>query len=154
MADNRSQGRANEVAAQRRRRGNSEVTTGKRLPIPPEVEARLKAEGLTPRWANDEGNRIHQLTVQDDYDVVEDVEPVPIGTSKDGKPIMARLLAKRTDFINEDRAEREKVRANTEKSLLRGQVPQTAGADAAPSGPSDFYAAKGNKVERGNQILE
>jgi hypothetical protein len=45
-----------------------ELAAAKRLPIPPEVEAELKAKGHAPRWVNDEGNRMHRFTVQDDYD--------------------------------------------------------------------------------------
>jgi hypothetical protein len=154
MADNRSQGRAAEVATQRRRRGDPEMRANKRLPIPPDVEADLKAKGLVPRWVNDEGNRMHQLTVQDDYDLVEGVEPVPIGTDKTGKPIMARLCAKRADFIAEDRDEREKSRKETEKALVRGQIDGAGAANPQPGGPSDFYVAKGTEIGRGNQILE
>lgn len=153
MADNRSQGRATEVAAQRRRRGDSELRGNKRLPIPPEIEARLAKDGLHPRWANDEGNRIHQLTVLDDYNVVEDCPPVPIGLAKDGSPIMARLLAKRKDFLNEDRAKREETRRGTEKSLLRGNVPAGAGENAPPEQPSNLYADKANSIGA-NRILE
>jgi hypothetical protein len=156
MADKASerQGRAAQVATERRRRGDSEFRAPRRLPIPPDIEARLKAEGLTPRWANDEGNRIHQLTVLDDYDVVPGVKPVPIGRGLDGKPIMARLLAKRAEFVAEDRANREKKRRETEKALLRGKVKDAAEADSAPQGPSDFYVAKGTEIGRGNQVIE
>jgi hypothetical protein len=155
MADEPRQGRKEEVAAQRRRRGNSEMRADARLPIPEEVSKRLKAQGLTPRWVNDTGNRMHQLTVQDDYDRVEGVEPVPVGTDLTGKPILAHLLAKRADFIAEDRAERAKVRDNTEQSLLRGEVPGGADPDnPRPAGPSPTYVAKGTNISRGNQILE
>lgn len=156
MADNERQGRAAEVAAKRRRRGNSEMRAEARLPIPEEVRERLKAQGLEPRWVNDTGNRMHQLTVQDDYDPVEGVEPVPVGTDPHtGKPILAHLLAKRADFIQEDRAKREKTRDNTEQSLLRGEVPGGADPDnPRPAGPSPTYVARGTNISRGNQILE
>jgi hypothetical protein len=155
MADEQRQGRAQQVATERRRRGNSEMRADARLPIPEEVSKRLKAQGLTPRWVNDTGNRMHQLTVQDDYDRVEGVEPVPVGTDLTGKPILAHLLAKRADFIAEDRAERAKVRDNTEQSLLRGEVPGGADPDnPRPAGPSPTYVAKGTNISRGNQILE
>jgi hypothetical protein len=156
MADEQRQGRAQQVATERRRRGNSEMRAASRLPIPEEVAKRLKADGLSPRWVNDTGNRMHQLTVQDDYNPVEGVEPVPVGTDPHtGKPILAHLLAKRADFIQEDRQERAKVRDNTEQSLLRGEV--TGGADPdnpRPAGPSPTYVAKGTNISRGNQILE
>jgi hypothetical protein len=155
MADEPRQGRKEEVAAQRRRRGNSEMRADARLPIPEDVKQRLKAQGLTPRWVNDTGNRMHQLTVQDDYDRVEGVEPVPVGTDLTGKPILAHLLAKRADFIQEDREKRAKGRDETEASLLRGEVP--GGGDPnnpRPAGPSPSYVAKGTNISRGNQILE
>jgi hypothetical protein len=156
MADEPRQGRKEEVAAQRRRRGNSEMRADARLPIPEDVAAQLKAKGLVPRWVNDTGNRIYRLTEQDDYDRVEGVEPVPVGNDPfTGKPMLAHLLAKRADFIAEDRAERAKVRDNTEQSLLRGEVPGGADPDnPRPAGPSPTYVANGTNISRGNQILE
>lgn len=155
MADEPRSERSKQVAAQRRRRGDSEMRADKRLPIPPEVAKRLKSQGLEPRWVNDTGNRMHQLTVQDDYDPVEGVEPVPVGTDPHtGQPIMARLLAKRADFIKEDREKRAKTRDETETSLLRGEVPATGGDNPRPAGPSPTYVAKGTSISRGNQILE
>jgi hypothetical protein len=40
--------------------------------------------------------------VQDDYNKVEGVDPVPVGTGIDGKPILAHLLAKPIEFMRED----------------------------------------------------
>jgi hypothetical protein len=154
MADERRQGRANEVAAERRRRGDSEFRGNKRLPIPPKVEAELKAQGRVPRWVNDEGNRMYQLTVQDDYDKVEGVDPVPIGTGVDGKPILAHLLSKRKDFIEEDRAKADAKRRDTEASLLRGQVPDAGGSNERPSPTgSQSYVDKASSITT-NRILE
>ena len=155
MATEQRQGRVEEVRRERRRRGDVELRANKRLPIPPDVEQRLKDQGLVPRWVNDEGNRMHQLTVQDDYDPVEGVEPVPIGTDKTGKPIMAHLLAKRADFIAEDREQREAKRRETETALLRGEVPASGGDNPRPADTgSSTYVAKGTEIRRGNQILE
>lgn len=147
-------GRATEVATERRRRGDSEFRGDKRLAIPPEVEARLKAEGRTPRWVNDEGNRMYRFTVQDDYDKVEGVNPVPIGTGVDGKPILAHLLSKPTAFIREDREKADAKRRETENSLLRGQVPDTPGGNdrPAPTG-SQSYVDKASTINT-NRILE
>ncbi len=141
---------------QRRRRtdGTLDATQNKKLAIPEEIEARLKAEGLTPRWANDEGNRIHNLTVKDDYERVEGVKPVPVGMSQDGKPIMAHLLAKRNDFIAEDREAADKRRRDTEDAMMRAHVPQ-GGNPSNPAAPSQaVYAAKGNSIGRENRIIE
>ena len=149
------QGRADTVRQQRRRRGDSEFRADKRLNIPPEVEERLKAQGLVPRWVHDVGNRMQRFTERDDYDKVEGVDPVPVDTDQNGKPILAHLLAKRADFIQEDRDAAEAKRREREKALVRGKVEDGgAGVNAPPSGPSEFYVAKGTEIGRGNQILE
>jgi hypothetical protein len=152
MADERRQGRAEVVAAERRRRGDSELRKDASLPIPPEVAERLKKEGLVPRWVNDEGNRMHRFTVQDDYDPVDGVEPVPVGVARDGKPILARLVAKRKDFIEADREAADKRRRETEESLVRGKNPQEA-ANPNP-GTAQRYVDEATSIRRGNQILE
>lgn len=147
------QGRAEDTRRERRRRGDETLSAAKRLPIPPEVQAKAKAEGLQLRWANDEGNRMHQLTKLDDYDKVEGVAPVPVGTDTNGDPIMAHLLAKPKSFIEEDRAKAEDRRKATEKALLRGEVPGTASPNSKPvDGPS--YVTSETNIGRGNQILE
>jgi hypothetical protein len=117
--------RQNEEAQQRRRRSDVTIDGGQRLKlaIPPEIAERLKAEGRTPRWINDEGNRMHNLTRLDDYDKVDDVPPVPVGSTKEGKPIKAHLCSKPTAFIEEDRAKLDERRKETERALLRGKPP-------------------------------
>jgi hypothetical protein len=93
--------RTTEEATQRRRRDDTTIDGAQRLKlaIPPEVEARLKEEKRTPRWINDEGNRIHNMTKLDDYDRVEGVEPEVVGTTKEGQPIKAYLHSKPDAFI-------------------------------------------------------
>lgn len=148
--------RAEAETQRRRRRGNEALAADAKLPIPPEVKAKLDADGMVPRWVNDEGNRMHRMTVQDDYEVVQGVDPVPVGTGKDGTPIKARLLAKRQDFINEDRADAEKRRKGVEDTLFRR--PDAADAAGAGSNPnpavSERYVTKNSGITRSNQILE
>ena len=159
-ADERSHGRAQAEAQRRRRRGDEALSAAKRLPIPPEVEARLARDGLVPRWANDEGNRIHRLTKQDDYDFVEGVEPVPVGTAPNGAPIMAHLLAKPRTFIEEDRLNAEQRRRETEEALFRkADEAHAVAAGTNPNNPavrpaSSTYVAEGTKIGRGNQVLD
>lgn len=151
------QGRTVEVAQQRRRRDDIQDTGSLKLAIPPEVEAKLKAEGRTARWANDEGRRLHRLTVQDDYDKVDGVDPVPVGVDKLGKPIMAHLLSKPTEFLAEDRAKAEVRRNSTEKAMLRGKVPGAPGQEPTPvqgQMGADIYVDPASGMNRGNQILE
>jgi hypothetical protein len=104
---------------------------------------------------NDEGNRMHQLTRLDDYDPVEGVDPVPVGTDrKTGQPIMAHLLAKPKEFVEADQREREERRRGTEEAMVRNpnEIPN-AGANPNPAS-ARTYVAKGTSISRGNQILE
>ena len=156
MTDDRSQGRAAQEAQRRRRRGDSELSAGKRLHIPEEVQARLDAQGLVPRWVTDDGDRIQRLTKLDDYDPVEGVEPVPGVTRKDGTPTKAHLLAKRRDFIEEDQAKAEARRKATEEALFR--TPDAADAAGAGRNPNPAsaqrYVAPESRIGRANQVLD
>jgi hypothetical protein len=149
MAEARArEDRKTEEAAQRRRRSDTTIDGSQRLKlaIPPEVEARLKDEGRTPRWINDEGNRIHNMTKLDDYDRVDSVPPVVVGTTKEGKPIKAYLHSKPTAFIEEDREKAEAPRRDFEKSLERGKNPNDPIA-----GNDSFYADAANSISRGDR---
>lgn len=153
--DERSLGRAQAEAQRRRRRGDEALAAAQRLPIPPEVKARLEAEGLVPRWVNDQGNRMHRFTVQDDYDPVEGVEPVPVGTDEAGRPILAHLLAKRRDFIEEDREKADKRRRDMEASLFRNPEEVDAAGQGSNPNPASVprYVARESKIDRANQVL-
>jgi hypothetical protein len=141
--------RKEEVRQERRRRSDDTLDGGqrKKLAIPAEIEAKLKAEGRTPRWAVDTGNRIHQLTQMDDYDRVEGVEPVPVVVNrKTGEVANQILLSKPTRFIEEDRAKQDAPRREIERALLRGKNPED------PIAASDsFYAVEGNKISHGGR---
>lgn len=154
MSDDRSQGRAAQETQRRRRRSDEGLSAAKRLPIPPEIEAELKAKNLHPRWVNDEGNRMHQLTQLDDYNKVEGVEPVPVGTGVDGKPILAHLLAKPIEFMREDQDRAEAQRKLTEEALFRS--PDAADAERANPNPASAqrYVSKDSKIGRANQVLD
>ena len=161
MAEDRTrQARASEETVQRRRRQTGEMAKPKRLPIPPEIEAELKAKGLKPRWVNDEGNRMHRFTVQDDYDNVAGVEPVPVGLDPAGQPILAHLLAKPMKFWEEDQNAAEEKRKEVEKALTRSpDAPAEAAGGANPSNPTKrakggVYVAPETSIGRGNQIID
>lgn len=138
--------RKTEEAAQRRRRSDTTIDGGQRLKlaIPPEVEARLKEQGRTARWAVKDSARMLQLTQQDDYDPVEGVKTVPTRSLADGSRIEMMLLSKPTAFIEEDRAKAEKRRAELEKALMRGKNP----ADPI-AGNVDFYVDEATQLRRG-----
>jgi hypothetical protein len=140
--------RKDEVAQERRRRSDVTIDGGQRLKlaVPPEIEARLKAEGRTLRWINDEGNRMHNLTRLDDYDKVAGVPPVVVGTTKEGKPIKAHLCSKPTAFIEEDKAKMDEPRREIERALLRGKNPTDPIA-----GDESFYADAANQITHGGR---
>lgn len=143
--------RQTEERQERRRRDDTTIDGSGRLKlaIPPEVAKRLEAEGRQPRWVNDEGNRIVQLTKYDDYDRVDGVDGVPVGTTKEGKPIMAYLHSKPAKFIREDQEKLDSTRRETEKALLRGQVPgDQHGHDRTYS---EGYVDEGTTISHGGR---
>ena len=148
--------RAQAETQRRRRRGNEGLAATERLPIPPEVQARLDKEGLVPRWVNDEGNRMHRFTVQDDYDKVEGVEPVPVGRNEAGEPILAHLLAKRRDFIEDDREQADSRRKELEASLFRKAEDVDAAGKSSNPNPASVrrYVAPESKIGRANQVVD
>jgi hypothetical protein len=151
MTDTRGRvDRQTEVAAERRRRNDDNLDAGQalKLAIPGDIQRKLAAEGRTGRWVNDVGSRMHDLTVGDDWDKVEGVEPRTVVVDrKTGETAKAFLLSKRNDFIAEDRAKKDAKRREQEKAMLKGIQP--GATDPAPN----TYADKANKIERGNQII-
>jgi hypothetical protein len=144
--------RATQVATERRRRDDLSGAPRLKLAVPDQVRDQLAAEGRTPRWINDVGNRISDLTTRDDYDKVEGVDPVKVGTGDDGKPIMAHLYSKRTDFMIEDRQKRDADRRNVEASRFgKGDKPAepASGQMGAPT-----YVDSATSIGRRNQVLE
>lgn len=140
--------RQTEERHQRRRRDDTTIDGSQRLKlsIPPEVAARLEAEGRQPRWINDEANRIHNMTKLDDYDRVDGVEPVVVGTTKEGAPIKAYLHSKPKAFIAEDQEKLDVSRRATEAALLRGKNPQDP-----ITGDDSFYADQANAISHGGR---
>lgn len=149
--------RQDEVRQERRRRDDTTLDAGQalKLAIPPEIEKKLAEQGREVRWANDVGNRIHRLTVLDDWDKVEGVEPQPVVVDRDkGTTVKAHLLSKPKAFVDEDRRKKDAVRRSMEDGMLKGNVPNAGnGETPATSLPETFYADKANKIERANQLI-
>lgn len=147
------QGRMAEIGAERRRRSDDTIDAAQahKMRVPREVEERLKAEGRTARWVNDVGSRMQDMTVRDDWDKVEGVDPRTVKVDiKTGETVKAILVSKRNDFIVEDRLKMDAVRRKTEQAMLTGRDPITNQQTLAP----DRYADPANKIERDNRILE
>jgi hypothetical protein len=144
------QSRQDEVRQERRRRDDTTLDGGQahKLAIPADIKARLAAQGRTARWINDVGSRVEDLTVRDDWDVVEGVEPREVVIDrKAGTTAKTILVSKPNAFIAQDAAKREAGRRERETAMLKGEVPGN------PTPPTGTYADTANKIERGNQIL-
>jgi hypothetical protein len=156
MAESRTTGRAtgnpettrptrdDEIRQERRRRqpGSLDRSAHLKLAIPENVRAENADQQL--RWINDVGNRMHHLTVIDDYSKVAGVDPVPVGTSDDGKPIYAHLCAKPLDYWKADQREKTAAISASEKGLLQGD--RTSAEDRRSEDVS--YVPKGNSIAR------
>jgi hypothetical protein len=149
MSDDRAD-RASQVSAERRRRNDLSGAPKLKLAIPEHVRARLAAEGRTPRWVNDIGSRIADLTIRDDYDPVDGVDPVKVDFI-DGQTVYAKLLSKPNDLIAEDRAiaeeQRKAVEAGVHKAAAEGH--QSQGQMGAP-----VYVDSASKIGRANQVID
>lgn len=154
MTANRAD-RAGQVASERRRRDDITGLPKLKLGIPDEVRDKLAAEGRTPRWVNDTGSRVADLTIRDDYDPVDGVEPVKVGADADGKPIYARLFSKRNDFIAEDRAKAEARRKEVEAGMVKGKIPGQSGAEGQQMRGqmgAQVYVDSATRIGRANQV--
>lgn len=139
--------RAAETRRERRRRDDGDLDRGARmkLAIPKEIQDQAKREGKTLRWLNDEGNRMHDMTVDDDWDLVQDMKPVPVSTAADGSPVYARLCSKHEDWWQEDQRAKAKVLDQMERAVERG-----AKADPDDKRQDDVsYVVPGNRITRG-----
>jgi hypothetical protein len=156
MSTNRAD-RAAQVATERRRRDDLNELPRLKLAIPDEVRAKLAAEGRTPRWVNDRGSRVADLTNRDDYDPVDGVEPVKVDTDVDGKPVYARLFSKRNDFIEDDRKKADARRREVEAGMVKGKLPGQAGGEGQQiqgQMGAPVYVDEATKIGRANQVLE
>lgn len=118
--------RAEMERAQRRRRGGSDADNSA-LAVPEDIAAKLAADGLEGRWINDLGNRMYQKTTLDDWDKVDGIDPVPVGTDqRTGKPVMAHFCAKPKRFLAEDNARRMDGWNERERQSLAGRDPAAA----------------------------
>lgn len=138
--------RADEERTQRRRRDDGTLDRVNRLilDIPDEVKAKYPEHDF--RWINDEGNRMYAKTRLDDWDAVDDVPSIPVGTDRDGKPIKAHLCRKLKEFCAEDAAKKEDHLREQERGLVQGERDSAAKADLPDS---VAYTPGRNSITRG-----
>jgi hypothetical protein len=147
--------RATEVTTERRRREDLSGAPRLKLFIPEDVRAKLAAEGRTPRWVNDTGSRVADLTIRDDYDPVEGVERVKVD-SIDGQPVYAVLLSKPDNFIAEDRKKADQRLRDVEAGMQTGKSPTATGEAQEIQGQmgAPVYVDPASKIGRANQVLD
>ena len=126
-------GRAEEVRTRRRNPGSVQ-DRGLKLSVPKDQ----LDPNFTYRWANDDQNRLHNLTAEDDYDIVSDprheIKPdadsdgTPIaklvGTA-DGRPMKGYLLRKPTKYYKADRKEAQKPVDELDEQIRAGLIQNT-----------------------------
>ena len=132
--------RKDDVAQERRRRQPGTLDRGQQLKLAVPSAVSEKYPDHTFRWVNDAGNRIHTLTVLDDWEKVPEVQPMPVGTDKEGKPVMGFLCMKKRDFFDHD--QREKLDAIKAREVALVRQP-----DSPPDAGS--YALPGNSITTG-----
>lgn len=143
------------IKAERRRR-NSDGLAGVRNRLG--ISADLDTKNFVYRWVNDEGTRIHDLTVNDDWDFVVSRDgsakadatglganvAVPVGTDKNGAPVKGVLLRKRRDYHDEDELAKRRRIDELEAGLKQGATP---GADQ----DRQYVPAAGIRIETGSR---
>ncbi len=154
MTEERGRQDRQAIESGERRRRSDDTIDGEqslKMRIPPEIQAKLKAEGRTARWINDVGSRMHDLTVRDDWNKVDGVEPRNVLIDKkNGTMAKAILVSKRIDFVEDDSAKKEARRKAKETATFTGRDPVTGKSLNTTS----QYVHKDSQIGRGNQIIE
>ena len=121
---------------QRRRRSGG---ISDKLAIPPAVLEAYPDNEF--RWARDEGGRMDQLTVHDDWDAVPGVNPIHGGKDENGRGMKLHLLMKPKAFMEADRREKSERIVQTVQSRLDHPDAKTATETGA-----EYYSVPGNKL--------
>lgn len=152
--------RTEEVRAQRRRRAETTHEFSHRLSV---NEQLLEPHKFAYRYINDKGGRLHDKTVNDDWDVIKDPsiksdadsEGAPVrkmvGANQDGSPIHAYLCRKPVEFHNDDRAKQQRRTDELMASVMRGkhQGPEALSAEQPTTyvpGPNSLEVKTGARV--------
>lgn len=93
------------------------------------------------RWARDDGGRMQQLTVNDDWDKVPAVEPIHGGKGEAGTAMKMHLLMKPKSFMEEDRREKE----SRNRAVVQDRLSHPDAKRAVEQG-ADIYSVPGNKL--------
>lgn len=132
--------RGEQIQQERRRRTSNLSGRRNRMGID---ESNLDRENFAYRFVNDEGTRIHDLTVNDDWEVVQDRDgttkidganvgsevAIQAGASKTSANVKAVLLRKRKDWYEDDKRSEQRHIDDIEASLKSGAVPGAGNGD-------------------------
>jgi hypothetical protein len=141
--------RTAQIKTERRRR-NTDALGGKRRRLGLTGE---KDPEFEYRWINDEGTRLHDLTVNDDWEVVQDRNgtmkegasgqgaevSVPVGMGEHGRPVRAILVRKPKDFYEDDKRAAQRRIDEKEAGLRSGNA-------SAGMSQGESYVPKGGIV--------
>ena len=115
--------RATEERRERRRRDDATLDNMQNLKLAVPDHIRTTYPNDEFRWINDAGNRMYNLTVLDDWTKVDEVDAIPVDTTKDGKPINAHLCHKPSDWWRQDQAKKLKAADDLEAKNAPGLDP-------------------------------
>lgn len=143
--------RAEQVQGERRRRADSATAAGLKLHVPADMKDEANFEY---RWVNDRPGRVHQMTKQDDWDVVSTDRPDQLTSAAEGS-VMRRavdkatgdnavLLKKPRQYFDADRLEKQKPVDAMEKALRHGPAPSPEGI----SGSEAYVPGGKNSIGR------
>lgn len=112
----------------RRRRADTSETRNMKLSVPPEQ----LDPNFSYRWFNDTPGRIHDKTVNDDWEIVEKAsEHVPtrrhVGAEITGQSREAVLLRKPKAFYEEDKGKEQRRITEREEAMRRGVTEDSKG---------------------------
>lgn len=142
-------GRTREArAAKRRRRTDNLAEARFNLSFSGEMDPAYEY-----RWFNDDGARMYQKTVQDDWDVVRQSDGIMkedgdahgsevahvVGAKKDGSPLRSVLCRKLKEYADEDRRKKEARLAQMDEEIRTGALSQSAKGQA-------FYQSHGRNT--------
>lgn len=114
-----------EIQKEQRRRRNADALAGRRRLLGVDM-SRLDQENFAYRIVNDTETRLHDLTVNDDWEVVQDrdgaIKPDGTGTGAEvampvGGGMRGVLLRKRKDWHNDDLAAKQRQIDETEAAI-------------------------------------
>lgn len=131
-----------EVTAERRRRnaGSLDAMLNLKLSVPPDHND----PAFAYRWINDDGNRMHAKTVLDDWDKDPKIQPIPVGTNAEGKPILAHYCRKPKAFLEQDHQAHMDLLAERERGLVADK--KSDPNDTRTEGES--YVVPGNSISK------